>query len=146
MPDLVKSNLEPIEESDFNLEGKFKGENFSSQDLQEKPLFDVEKEKAMEISAGEKDSSYHEVLSKIQTAPSGDLSQVADDALDASKKIDATSQLQHLLDLASQKGVVYAAKVAKHLDDNYVLDTFHDKLVSDEFNEALVKSGMIERL
>jgi hypothetical protein len=48
------------------------------------------------------------------------------------------------VDIALEKGVIHAVNVAKHLEDNYVLDMFHDKLLSDELHEALMKKGLIE--
>ena len=144
MADFVKSNLEPIEDADLNLREKMVGGGQESS--REIPLQKVEKEKASEVSGAEKDAAYGNILSKIQNTQTDNHQIVVQDAADASGKIDSASQLQHLLDLANTKGVVHAVKVAKHLDDNYVLDTFHDRLVSDELNKALVEKGMIESL
>lgn len=40
-------------------------------------------------------------------------------------------KLKNLLDLAKQKGVIFAVKVAKDMNDPYILDTFHDILVKE---------------
>lgn len=144
MVDFIKSNLEPIEEADMGLEAKMDGSDQEAS--REIPLHAKEKKESQEISGAEKDASYGDILSKIQNVQANDHQIVAQDALTASQKTDADSQLQHLLDLANTKGVFHAVKVAKHLDDNYVLDTFHDKLVSDEFNRALIEKGMMEGL
>ena len=45
-----------------------------------------------------------------------------------------------------QKGVVHAVKVARHLEDNYALDEFHDRMLADELHEALIKKGLIEEV
>ena len=144
MADFVKSNLEPIEDADLNLKEKIVGGGQESS--KEVPLGAAEKEKAQEVSGAEKDAAYGNILSKIKNTQTDNHQVIAQDAADASGKTDAASQLQHLLDLVNMKGVIHAVKVAKHLDDNYVLDTFHDKLVSDELNKALIEKGMIESL
>ena len=147
--DPMKSNLEPIEESDLDMEGKIKhGEAGFSVKKENVPLYDVEKEAPQEISAGEKDNAYNKILSKVQ-APSDDNTdqdEVANDAKEGAQKMDAETQIQHLIDIAQQKGVVHAVKVARHMEDNYILDTFHDKMLADELHDALVKKGMIKEI
>jgi hypothetical protein len=32
------------------------------------------------------------------------------------------------------------------MEDNYVLDTFHDRLLADELHDAFVKKGIIKEL
>ena len=148
---MIKANLEPIEESDLNLEEKLKhgsvdfSGNGNSQESA--PAVTIEREKPQEISAGEKDSSYGKILSKVQTQ-TDDVNQeeVASDAEAGAQKSDAESQVQHLVDIAQQKGVVHAVKVARHMESNYVLDTFHDRILADDLHDALVKKGMIKEL
>lgn len=51
---------------------------------------------------------------------------------DKTKKIQYLNEeekIKTLLTLAQNKGVAYAIKVAKNMNDPYVLDTFHDALV-----------------
>ena len=153
MAEETKSNLEPLEESDLDLKEKFGriGNGSFPEKTAEKvkkpeavPL-GTKKETAGEVSPAEKDSAYGKILSKVkQPAKQGGLdSEVQSDAETASKKTDAESQIQHLVDLALNKGVVHAVKVARHLEDNYTLDMFHDKLLADEFHKALVEKGLI---
>ena len=40
-------------------------------------------------------------------------------------------KIKHLLDIAKQKGVIFALKVANNMNDPYVLDIFHDVLVRE---------------
>jgi predicted nucleotidyltransferase len=143
------SNLEPIEEKDLDLASKF-GEvskmGGAGENKTEKPDFEPEKETAKEVVSAEKDSAYNQILSKIksQQTPGATEEDVKGDAARTSLKQDAESQIQHLVDIALEKGVIHAVNVAKHLEDNYVLDMFHDKLLSDELHEALMKKGLIE--
>jgi hypothetical protein len=140
--------IEPIEEKDLDLEAKFKGKMAS-------PLEDglgktekKEKEPAMELSPAEKDSAYNKILAKVQQSSqmTVDPGQVRLDAAAVYQKTDSESQIQHLVDLAETKGVIHAVKVAQHLEDNYVLDMFHDKLLSEELHTALVKKGLIKEI
>ncbi|NTW27071.1 MAG: hypothetical protein HGA36_01980 [Candidatus Moranbacteria bacterium] len=143
----MKSNLEPIEESDLDLEGKIRGTESGVSVERATPFADVEKEIPQEISAAEKDDSYGKILSKVQTvAADVDQNVVAVDAQLGSVMMDAESQVQHLVDIASMKGVVHAVKVAQHMQDNYILDTFHDRMLSEELHDALVAKGMIKEI
>ena len=144
--DPIKSNLEPIEDSDLDMESKMK-KGFTKENHQEiAPVSDVEREKPQEVSAGEKDNAYNKILSKVQTQTDDKTSQeeVVRDAQMGAQKMDAETQIQHLIDLAQQKGVVHAVKVARHMEDNFILDTFHDRMLVDELHDALVKKGMIK--
>lgn len=145
---MLKSNLEPIEEGDLDLEGKLKHGSVDSSTEQQQTFAEVEKEAPQEISAAEKDDSYGKILAKVQTQSTDEIDQavVAFDAQEGAAKIDAESQVQHLVDIASQKGVVHAVKVAQHMQDNYILDTFHDKMLGEELHSALLAKGMIKEI
>jgi len=143
------SNLEPIEEKDLDLASKF-GEvskmEHEGEKKAEETVLRPEKEVAKETVSAEKDSAYNQILSKLKTKQTSNPAarEVENDAARTSLKQDAESQIQHLVDIALEKGVIHAVNVAKHLEDNYVLDMFHDKLLSDELHEALMKKGLIE--
>jgi hypothetical protein len=147
---MIKSNLEPIEESDMDMEAKIKrGSSIDSfKGEQESPFAQVEQEAPREISSAEKDDAYGKILSKVQTTPTDEIDQavVADDAKTGAEKMDAESQISHLIDIAGQKGVIHAVKVAQHMQDNYILDTFHDRMLADELHDALLQKGMIKEL
>jgi phage terminase small subunit len=144
---MIKSNLEPIEESDMNFEEKLKSQG-EGQEQEISANFEIEKEKPQEIVAAEKDSAYGKILSKVQTQSDDVLDQnvIVDDAKMGAQMIDAESQVRHLIDIAGQKGVVHAVKVAQHMQDNYVLDTFHDRMLSEELHDALISKGMIKEI
>ena len=140
-------NLEPIEEKDLNPEGKLGKVTPPEKKVEGGPAA-VEKEVSQEIGAAEKENAYTKILSRIQAQQQPVISseEIGTDAKSVSQKTDAESQIQHLVDLALAKGVVHAVKVARHLEDNYVLDVFHDRLLADELHEALVKKGLIKEL
>lgn len=159
MSDIATSNLEPIEEKDLDLGSKFGNPEAAnkSEGIEKSADFPVpaeitenktEKEPAKEVISAEKESAYNKILARLQAkkqvAAKDD--DVDKDAKDVSKKQDAEGQIQHLVDLAMAKGVIYAVKVAKHLEDNYVLDMFHDRLLAEELHDALVKKGLITEI
>lgn len=143
------SNLEPINKEDLELGSKFgKVEPEKGGEEKKEDLPKLENEPAKETVSAEKDSAYDKILSKVQS-PKGENShqnEIEDDAKKVSQKQDSESQIQHLVDVALNKGVVHAVKVARHLEDNYVLDMFHDRLLADEFHDALVKRGLIKEI
>ena len=146
---MIKSNLEPIEESDLDLEGKLKKGMEGASIQQESPFVPViEKEASQEIVAAEKDQAYGQILSKVQTVTTDEIDQnsIVNDAKLGAQKTDAESQITHLIDIATQKGVVHAVKVAQHMQDNYILDTFHDRMLSTELHDALLAKGLIKEL
>lgn len=144
--------LEPIDEKDLDLKNKFvekKPEDGVVNELPEKASTIVSPEQQAERIEGvvEKDDSYTKIVSKIKTtSPQTDDVQVKDDAHAASQGIDVESRINNLVDIAMQKGVIHAVKVAKHLEDNYILDELHDKMMADELHDALLKKGLIEEL
>lgn len=48
-------------------------------------------------------------------------------------------KLEHLLEIAKEKGVVYAVKVAKNMNDPFLLDTFHDLLAREGMYKNFTK-------
>ncbi len=141
--------LEPIEEKDLNLENKFiEKKATDAPPVKESLLEGVPvPEGVVERKEGavEKDDAYAKIVSKIQSpSPQTTAADVTQDADQAGKLMDAQSRINNLVDVAMQKGVLHAVKVAKHLDDNYILDEFHDRLVADELHDALMEKGLIK--
>ena len=141
------TNLEPIEEKDLNLEEKFKSGTLEKKGV-EKISPPIEKEALAEKAAAEKEDAYAKILARVKQPAAGAPSdeEIKEDAGKVYQKTDAESQIQHLVDIAMAKGVVHAVKVARHMEDNYVLDMFHDKLLADELRDALVKKGLIQEI
>jgi hypothetical protein len=160
------SNLEPIDESDLNLKEKFVGGGIKEEgsgrlsEEKEKPVSVENKEgsegeKTLENSAEknerkegvvEKDATYAKILQKAPPVATPIHDDVSADAKNASFERDAESKIENLVKIAELKGIPHAVKVARHLEDNYVLDEFHDRMLSQEFHDALVKKGMIKEI
>ena len=147
------SNLEPINEEDLNLKEKFLGGGEASkvsteENPEQKAEVPTTPEQTVERKEGavEKDETYNKILSKVASPAPVVHGDVPTDADAASQEKDAESKITNLVNLAQMKGIAHAVKVAQHLEDNYVLDEFHDRLLSDELHDALVKKGLIKEL
>jgi len=57
------------------------------------------------------------------------------------KSFDQKNQIKKLCELALQKGPDYAIKMARSLNNAYVLDEFHKTLTTDGFREQLMQKG-----
>jgi hypothetical protein len=149
------SNLEPIDDADLDLKDKFLGGG----EKESPALAGIEnkKESALPVpekmpelrqeGAAEKEKAYTKILSKVQTqaAPADDAA-VAADSLAVSGADSEEAKIETLIKVATAKGVVYAVKVARHWEDNYALDEFHDRLLADELHAALLQKGLIKEL
>lgn len=148
MADEIKSNLEPIEETDLDLSGKFRESGLAKKEVTENagekaPSLVFERKEG----AAEKDESYSKILSKIKAqSPAADDASVMSDAQTVSVGDNIEAKINSLVNLAMQKGVPHAVKVARHLEDNYMLDEMHDRLLADEFHDALVAKGLLQEI
>jgi len=61
------------------------------------------------------------------------------------KNLDTARQVEVLLTLAFEKGINHSVSVARKLNDAYLLDELHDKLVG-ELHEELVKRGKLKEI
>lgn len=143
---IIDTKLEPISEEDLNLSEKFGHVEKLGNDIAKKKesLVLPEVKEAKEVVDAEKDAAYAKIASRLtKDNDDEEAAAVKSDAALVAKKNDAEDQIQHLLDLSKVKGVVYAVKVARQVDDNYILDMLHDKMIGEEFQKALAKEGEI---
>ena len=90
---------------------------------------------------------YDEILAKVASSSVGSAHSddvVASDAKSIAAITDEESKIQQLLDLAGSKGVAYAVKVARSLEDDYALDRMHDDL-ADKLYAGLLAKGLITK-
>lgn len=59
---------------------------------------------------------------------------------------DPEKQIEQIVQLAITHDPYYAVKVAKHMDDNYVMNEIHDRLVEAQVREELLKRGLLRTL
>ncbi len=143
--------LEPIEDGDLDLKSKFlKGseagmEKVAMPSLPKSNAEVAPSPEAPERKEGmmEKDDVYAKILAKAKISASATQSDVFADAKMAGEGTDYENKIIKLIELAETKGIVHAVKVAQHLEDNYLLDELHDRLLAVDLHDALVKKGMI---
>lgn len=139
------SYLEPIEDKDLDLRHKLvEGEDINK----EKEEISSAVERTVERKEGlaERGNSYSKVLSTVKSQKAADEEAVSQDAQAIFMAEGAEDKIEKLISLAEVKGVVHAVKVARHLNDNYALDEFHDRLLEEELHNALIKKGLIKEL
>lgn len=148
MVDELKSNLEPIEEKDLDLKSKFVEQaNHEMTGRESAPAAQSVERVERKEGTQENEGAYSKILSKVTTsAPVSEEHEVTADAKIAEASTDAESRITKLVELAEQKGVVHAVKVARKLEDNYALDEFHDRLLADDLHDALIKKGLLREL
>lgn len=150
MADEIKSNLEAIEDDDLNLKNKFKSKvEFLGKDgeVQKNPILNVGEKVERREGVVEKDSAYSKILAQVpKSVQAVKNDEVVNDAKNVSIEIDAKSKIEKLVLLAQEKGLPHAVSVARHMEDNYTLDEFHDRLIGDELHLALIEKGIIKKL
>ncbi|PIP28496.1 MAG: hypothetical protein COX29_00865 [Candidatus Moranbacteria bacterium CG23_combo_of_CG06-09_8_20_14_all_35_22] len=152
MADEIISNLEPIEEGDLNLKDKFIGggkktESVLGENRKEELISVPEQKTERKEGAVEREAVYSKILSKIPPQNQKvQTNEVATDATSANTGIDAESKIDNLIKIAQVKGIPHVVNVARHMEDNYTLDEFHDRMLGEELHNALVAKGMIREI
>ncbi len=150
------SNLEPIEDSDLDLKKKFIGKTEVSQEDDENKLKTKEETAPyvkeipkMKEEQSENETAYSKILAKAKTqkqTTSNDDEDIKDDARIVNLETDAKSKIAKLVNLAQTKGIPYAVKIARHMENYYVLDEFHDQMLGKELHRALIEKGLIKEI
>lgn len=149
--------LEPIDESDLDLKSKFakvsvpkteKGESENEPENKSEVKLAPETAPTPEVAERkegqmEKEDAYAKILAKVKSPTTVLHDDVSTDAKTANDETDYENKIVKLVEIAEMKGVVHAVKVARHLEDNYLLDELHDRLLATDLHDALVKKGMI---
>jgi hypothetical protein len=134
------SYLEPIEDAIVQEKSALEKEQESK--IEKPSTSEAQVEKKPEVKS-ENETIYQKILSSVSATSSlGDVD-VNADADKVSLQTDADSTVRQLVDLAMTKGVVHAVKVARRLNDFYVLDQVHDDL-ANRLYDSLKQKGLIE--
>lgn len=104
------------------------------------PEAESEPQESGESSAGER---YTQMLAQVQAAAAND-DDVDQDAESVRALEEAEKMVHMLVEMAQVKGVAHAVRVAKRMNDLYVLDTMHDEL-ADKLYEGLLAKGLITK-
>ena len=63
--------------------------------------------------------------------------------IDEMKELDVSEQVDHLVQVAIHKDPALAIDIAKHLNDNYILDELHSDLTEDKIRDILDQKGLL---
>ncbi len=122
-----KENIEQ-EISAADQEAKFSGEE------QENIL-----EKA-EMSGAELEMIKEELSREIELMDQDpNLKKEAEDKARKIGSLASDKMLEHLLEVAQERGLVFAISVAKKMNDPFILDTFHDLLVKGGYYKKFAR-------
>lgn len=110
-------------------------------------MISLPEEKDQQEVKGERVSEqYSKILSQVQPGSTSatDDDEVEQDANTIGAVEEAEKKVHTLVELAQVKGVAHAVRVAKRMNDLYVLDTMHDEL-ADKLYEGLLSKGLITK-
>ncbi len=114
--------------------------------VQKRALLGQEKERPLEQTiAAAKAVPMTAPISSAPVAPASVPVQAPKPEADNFKGLEKNQQLKNLVDLAFHKGIIYAADVARDLDNPYLMDEFHDTLI-DRLHKELVERGKLEEI
>lgn len=104
-----------------------------------------ETEPQVETAMERGSEQYAKILSAVQPGQTAKEDNEVDTDAHAVGSVEAAEQKVHkLIELAQVKGVAHAVRVAKRMNDLYVLDTMHDEL-ADKLYEGLLSKGLITK-
>ncbi|XOA42708.1 MAG: hypothetical protein ACKKMV_01030 [Candidatus Nealsonbacteria bacterium] len=95
----------------------------------EKPLTEEETRRIKE--------KYEEEFRKMKLSP--DMEEEAKEEAKQIKTLEKEGKINRLLNIAKEKGVYFAVKVAENMNDPYTLDILHDILAKDAFYKRFLK-------
>lgn len=104
------------------------------------PAMEAESTPEQSDAKGER---YTQLLSQVQQTNT-DNEEVEKDAHVVGALEEAEKRVHTLVEMAQIKGVAHAVRVAKRMNDLYVLDTMHDEL-ADKLYEGLMAKGLIHK-
>ena len=98
-------------------------------------------EKAAEMPKRDEDRQAHQkIRQQLEVMDLDDgLKPGAQSAANDIKALDDKKKLENLLQIAKNKGVIFAVNVAKKMNDPYLLDVFHDALVKNGYYKDFLK-------
>ncbi len=121
-------------EEKSKLDKKLKREiPFAAADLPEK-IPEAEPEREKEPSAEDKELWLKRLKAEeIKLRASPTLEEEAKEQAQKIKSLALDEKLKKLLGLVSEKGIVFSVRVAKEINDPYLMDAFHDILIRDGY-------------
>lgn len=92
----------------------------------------------------EKISSNSQVISHVVSSSEEEMDEEEKNSLREIKILPRQKQLEVLLEVALKKGVSSSVRIARSLNNAYVLDEFHDSLIDRIYSELIEKGQLKE--
>lgn len=130
MVDIPKENKEVLTEKKDVWERAKTEKSVEEQKEIEQKRIPVEEEEAIE-------KQLRKEIEAMQLSP-----ELQEEALVKAKKIEFLGEkekLEQLMKIAKERGLEFAVKVAKDMNDPYILDIFHDILAKEGFYKKFLK-------
>jgi len=113
-----------------------------------KKSFEVQKKEAEITKENIQEMPSPAIPSSLQiktTAPRKSAGKNARKEIAELKNLDTAGQVKKLSFLAFEKGISHSIKIARSLNDAYLLDALHDKLIG-ELHQELVEKGRLKEI
>ncbi len=68
-----------------------------------------------------------------------DMKKEAKDKVNTMNALGDAEKIQHLMQLVRDRGLLFSIRVAKDMNDPFILDTFHDTLAKDGYYKTYLK-------
>lgn len=101
---------------------------------------EITKENLQEVSSQQTVSTQQQIITDDKDKTKG-----AEKDFKRIKNLDTARQVEVLSTLAFEKGINHSVSIARNLNNAYLLDELHDKLVG-ELHEELVKKGKLKEI
>lgn len=117
-------------------EREIKGERVV-EELYEKKREELEKREVLSEEERTIKEKLVEEIKMIELAP--ELKEEAQEKASLIKNLGEEGKVKRLLNLAEEKGVVFAVETARNMKDPYLLDVFHDILAKNGLYKKFIK-------
>lgn len=133
---MVEPSKDPKEDKEIRIEKKEGLETVQ----QETPSAETSRVEKQQLAGEDKDKVKKQIrleIEKMQLNPA-----LEDEAKKKANKIEFLGEqekIEHLIVMAQEQGLAFAIKVAKEMNDPYLLDIFHDILAQKGFYKSFLK-------
>ena len=135
-----KINLQEIESLEKQLAEKKAAFEKPEHSFEEKET-EITKENLLEKSQSQIPTSTQQVTTDDEEKKEKHVKKTSEEL----KSLDTPGKVARLVVIAFEKGIAHSINIAKNMNDAYLLDALHDKLIG-ELHDELVKKGKLKDL
>ena len=133
-------NLQEIEDLEKKLAEK-KAALGEKMPMPEQKEIEITKENVLEKYQSQNSSQTQQATTDDEEKKEKHIKKVTEEL----KSLDIPGKVARLVVIAFEKGISHSINIARGLNDAYLLDALHDKLIGD-FHDELVKKGKLKDL